>query len=117
MTLRQWPWPEDNRIDKLKRIVDSYRTRLQEVDPTGCQIIDGRMAEYGETWLADNEIVNVNEEKTVEEIYAQFGPGFEPHNIHKWAQREPRILPRRGTRNGKTLYRLGDVLAYQVSLR
>lgn len=115
--MASWPWPRDTRIDKLKRIVDSYRTRLQEVDPLGCMVIDGRMREFGEQWISSEEVVNVNEHATVEEIYNQFGPGFEPHNIHMWAHEHPDKIPKQGKRNGRTLFRVGDILAYQVSLR
>ena len=112
-----WPWPKDTRTDKLKRIVDSYRTALLESDPAAAKIVDARMCEYGESWVCGDEPINVENEATVDELYQQFGPGFEPWNIHMWAQRAPDQLPKRGKKNGKILYRVGDVLAYQLSLR
>ena len=87
------------------------------VDPANCKLVDARMCEYGETWVCDLEVVDVNKEKTVNEIYAQFGSGFEPWLIHTWAQQAPDRLPKRGERDGKVLYRVGDVLAYQALLR
>ena len=112
-----WPWPQDTRIDKLKRIVDSYRTALMEVASEACHVVDGRMCEFGESWVCDDAVVNVEEWSTVADIYAQFGPGFEPWNVHLWASRHPDEVPLRGKRSGRNLYRVGDVLAYQVSLR
>lgn len=113
--VKPWPYRRDrSEVDKLKRIIDSYRTRLAEVDPAGCRIIDARMALFGEPWVGGP--IDTSEELTVEEIYAKFGRGFEPHCIHSWAHDEPSKLPKRGNRNGKTLYRLGDVLAYQIAI-
>lgn len=96
------------------RIIESYRTRLAEVDPAACRIIDARMALYGESWVGG--AVDMSEDLTVEEIYVKFGRGFEPHSIHRWAHEYPTRLPKRGKRNGKALYRLGDVLAHQISI-
>ncbi|MBB3752492.1 hypothetical protein FHT44_005004 [Mycolicibacterium sp. BK634] len=111
----RWPYPRDKtEIDKLKRIVHSYRTQLQNVDPVGCRIIDARMALYGESWISEG--IDVSRDCTVEEIYAEFGRGFEPHVIHQWARSDPGKIPWRGKRDGRTLYRLADVLAYQVAL-
>lgn len=86
-----------------------------EVDSINCRLVDARMAEYGQGWISSNDPVDVNALKTAQEIASQFG--WQPWNIHTWAHRHPDKIPKRGKRNGKTLFRVGDVLTYQVSIR
>lgn len=112
-----WPWPEDTRIDKLKRIIDSYRDSLSTVDPQACRKLDEKMAAYGEKWISSAEVINQEDLKTAGEFYDLFGPGFEVRNIHMWTYSHPDKIPKRGKVAGRTLFRVGDVLTYQLSLR
>lgn len=113
--MADWPWPRDTTQDRLKRIIDSYRTALRDVDPTACDLVDGRMSEYGQTWLVNDEIVDVNAVQTATEIAGRFG--LAPWDIQNWAHRYPEKLPKRGKRGGKNLFRVGDVLGFQVWLK
>lgn len=106
-----WPWPRDTTQDRLKRIIDSYRTALKEVDPTACGLVDARMCEYGQSWVCSDQVVDVNEKLSAPEIARRFG--INAWNIHDWSRRHPDLIPRLKDVNGKTVFRLGDVLAYQ----
>lgn len=113
--MSKWPWPKDTTTDRLKRIIDSYRTALRDVDAATCNLIDARMAEYGQGWITNDEIIDVNEIKPATEIAAQFG--LQPWDIQNWSRRHPDRIPKRGMRRGRNLFRVGDVLAFQVWLR
>lgn len=99
---------------RYRRIIDSYRTALRDVDPAACRLVDARMIEFGEGWVATGgeDPVDVNAVKTATEIATQFG--FSPWDIQNWHRRHPDKVPCLGKRNGKNLYRVGDVLAFQV---
>lgn len=107
-----WPWPEDTREDRYRRIIDSYRTALMNSDPATCRIVDARMQEFGQTWLVSGVIVDVERLVTAQEVAEEFD--INPWNVHDWASRHPDRVPRRGKRDGKTLFRLGDIIAYQA---
>lgn len=108
-----WPWPRDTHDDRLKRIIDSYRTALMEADPATCRILDARMKEYGQGWIASDVIVDVERLVTAQEVSQEFD--INPWNIHDWARRHPDQLPKRGKKDGKTLFRLGDIITYQAN--
>lgn len=74
------------------------------------------MIEFGEGWVATNgeDPVDVNSVKTAGEIAEQFG--FNAWDIQNWHRRHPDKVPLMGKRkDGKNLYRVGDVLAFQVT--
>lgn len=110
--MAKWPW-QDSTQTRLRRIAESYRTALKEVDPETCRLIDARMIEFGQSWICSDVIINVEDLVTAQEAAEQFG--WAPWNVHDWSRRHPDMIPKRGSRGGKTLYRLGDILAYQSS--
>lgn len=109
--MSEWPWPRDTREDRLKRIIDSYRTALMEADALACRHLDARMAEFGQGWISSDIIVDVNRMVTAQEVAAEFG--LQPWNVMDWARRHPDKIPKH-KQGGRTLFRLGDVLAYQA---
>jgi len=94
---------------RYRRIIDSYRTALQGVDPGACRLVDARMVEFGEEWVATDEIPDVNAIMSAPEIARQFG--FNPWDVHNWVRAGN--LTRYGT-DTRPKYRLGDVLAFQA---
>lgn len=110
--MANWPWPRDTKEDRYRRIIDSYRTALMETDPVACRHLDARMAEYGQGWITSNTPVDVNRMVTAEEVSQEFD--INPWNVHDWSRRHPDMIPKQGKRDGKTLFRLGDILAYQA---
>lgn len=84
-----------------------------EADPATCRILDARMAEYGQGWIASGVIVDVERLVTAQEVSEEFD--INPWNVKDWARRHPDQIPKRGSKSGKTLYRLGDIIAYQAN--
>lgn len=108
--MAEWPW-NDTREDKLRRIIDSYRTALMEADPVMCRHLDARMVEYGQGWVCSEVVVDVNRMMSAKEIADEFG--IQPWNVMDWSRRHPDKIPKH-KRGGRTLFRLGDVLGYQA---
>lgn len=94
---------------RYRRIIDSYRTALMEIDPVACRHLDARMAEFGEGWVCNDEAPDVNAIKSAPEIAREFG--FNPWTVHHWCREGN--LKRYGTET-RPKYRVGDVLAYQA---
>lgn len=101
-----WPWPNDSRDDRLRRIIDHYRTALSEVDPAACRAVDDRMIEYGQRWVCDDHaIIDVNEMLSAKDIAERFGLAV--WDVYNW---ERMGFYSGVKRNGRKFYRLGDVL-------
>lgn len=107
----KWPWPRDTFEDRMRRIIESYRTALLDCDPVACRHLDARMAECGQGWIAGDAIIDVNRMVTAREVADTFG--LSPCNVHDWARRHPELIPKH-QKDGKTLFRLGDILRYQA---
>jgi hypothetical protein len=72
------------------------------------------MAEFGEGWISEGDKpIDVERLMSAKEIADEFG--FQPWNIADWARRHPDKIPKRKD-GGRTLFRLGDVLAYQATM-
>lgn len=113
MTASKWPWPTDTRTDKLRRIIDHYRSALAEADLDACLRLDKRMADYGQSWVSDNSIVDVNAMMSAKAIAEQFG--LEEFDVRNWAKRHPERIRQHKAGNGRMLFQLGDVLTYNAN--
>lgn len=103
-----WPWPNDNRDARYRRIIDHYRNALAEADLDACLSLDKLMADYGQSWVSDNSIVDVNAMMSAKDIAERFG--IAEWNVRDWARRHPDRIRKHKTARGRTLFRLGDVL-------
>lgn len=109
----KWPWP-DSTQDRLRRIIDVYRTCLMEADEHTCRLVDARMIEFGQGWVCSESVIDVNRMVTAQEIAEEFG--INTWNVHDWARRHPDLIPKH-KKGSRTLFRLGDVLTYQAQNR
>lgn len=108
---RKWPW-NDTHEGKLKRIAESYRVGLMDSDPEKCALIDARMIEFGERWIASDTIIDVNRMVTAREITEEYGlPAW---SVHDWARKYPEEIPKHKQADGSVLFRMGDVLAFHA---
>lgn len=117
--MAEWPWPHESTEDRLRHILDLYRTALLEEAPYRCLDLDAVMHDYGQGWITDDEIVDVNQWLTAREvceyIEAKWGANISVWNVRDWARRHPGELPHRKL-GGKKLFRLGDVLKFHQKL-
>jgi hypothetical protein len=108
-----WPFPQDSKEARHRRIIDSYRHGWMKVDPAGCRALDEQMATYGQGWISGGELVGNDELKTARELAALYD--LSPRNLYDWARRHPEAITtfRKG---GRVLFRVGEVLAYRRSM-
>lgn len=106
----EWPWQE-NETDRLRRILHHYRNALLEECPTRCLTVDELMFQYGQEWITDDSVIDVNEYVTAKQIWQRFG--ISDWNIRDWARRNPDEIRTRKV-GGKRLFLLGDILRHQA---
>ena len=109
----RWPWPADSKEDRLRRIIDHYRQGLADIDLEACLVLDKKMADYGQPWISDNSIVDVNAMLSAKDVAERFG--LSEWNVRDWARRNPDKIRRNKAAKGRTLFRLGDVLTYSAN--
>ncbi len=108
----EWPWPETEN-DRLRRILDMYRTALLEGAPYRCLELDAIMHDYGQEWITDDDVIDVNQWLTAREvseyIAAKWGSSkVSPFDVRNWERAGAFVGEKRGSRK---YFRLGDVLA------
>ncbi|ADL71052.1 hypothetical protein LEBRON_89 [Mycobacterium phage LeBron] len=113
MSAPKWPWPSDTKEDRYRRIIDHYRSALAEADYEACAKVDNQMVEYGQGWVCDNSIIDVNEMLSAKELAERFG--LSEWNVRDWARRHPDKIRKHKAANGRTLFRVGDVLTYHAT--
>ena len=104
-------WKMSDWHTRYRRIIDSYRTALQTSDPDVCHLVDARMSEFGEHWVCADDPVDVNALVSAREISETFA--INPWNVMDWSRRHPDKVPKHKV-GVRTLFRLGDVLAYHA---
>ncbi|WP_195167162.1 helix-turn-helix domain-containing protein [Mycobacteroides abscessus] len=105
--MANWPWPDDTKDDRYRRIIDHYRTALLEADKEACYLLDKRMADFGQAWISNNDIIDVNAMMTARELSEKHG--ISVWTIYNWE----RMGRYRGVKTGaRKLFRQGDVLKW-----
>lgn len=97
--------------DRYRRIIDAYRQALLVADPATCRAVDSTMDDWGEYWISDGEVPDVNALMSAAQIAKKWG--FQRWDIANWVK-AGKISPARSV-NGIPVYRLGDVLAHFAS--
>ena len=93
---------------RYRRIIDAYREALRLRAPLMCQTVDAQMVAWGEGWVCDDEVPDVDALMTAAAIARKFG--FQRWDIANWVrQGKIKAHPHSGT---GSLYRVGDVLVY-----
>lgn len=110
----KWPFPGDSALDRSRRIARSYRTELYAVDPDRCIELDNKARLLGEGWVAPEQAVfTVDDMLTAPQIAEILG--VQPATVRQWGARH--LVKRHTTLDGRTVYRLGDVIDYQADQR
>lgn len=108
----QWPF-EESPTAKLKHIIEFYRDLAMESDRLGCELLDMKMADWGQTWVAGNgKPDDLDRFMTAPQIADE--RGIAQHTVRAWARNHPEKIPtiRHGNR---VVFRLRDVLNFQVA--
>lgn len=107
-----WPWPNDTKDARYRRIIDHYRSALADADYGRCVEVDNRMIEYGQPWVCDNSIVDVNDMLSAKAIAERFG--IAEWDVRNWDRRNPGKIRKHKAASGRTLFRVGDVLSLRA---
>ena len=75
--------------------------------------VDKQMIQYGQPWVCDNSIIDVNEMMSAKQLAERFG--LSEWDVRNWARRNPELIRTHKAANGRTLFRVGDVLTYSAS--
>jgi hypothetical protein len=108
-----WPWPEDSREDRIKRVGRSYRDLILRItqgrcdDPAGdLHRLDMHWHSYGVHWPVPRTApADPDDWVTAADaaMYADVAPG----TVRKWAQRGLIRVDHRG--DGTPIYNIGDL--------
>ncbi|MBU8830850.1 hypothetical protein [Mycolicibacterium goodii] len=116
---QQWPWPEDTREDRAKRIAVSFRQLLLQV--AGGQVIDpaGALRNLTQQWLQYEgtgwlipTFDPYDNDDWVNATDAAHYANVDPKTIRKWAERGHIRVDHDPT--GTPLYNIGDMRAYDA---
>lgn len=112
---RPWPFPGDTPTDRARRIAQSYRAELMLVAPEVAERVDARAVLFGEHWvtgrLATTDMDTMLPARPMAELVGEEGPDV----IRQWATRGK--IPRYRDGDGRTVYRVGDVVDHQAEQR
>jgi hypothetical protein len=110
-----WPWPGDTPLDQARRVAQSYRAELHDVDPDRCAELDERFAAYGQRWVAPTVAhIELDDEVTIDE--AADLVGLSAYAVYKWVSRDDKLRARQGA-DGRLRVVARDVLAVHAQHR
>lgn len=111
---KPWPWPADTSRDIARRLAQAYRTQLANSDPEACERLDAEAIGFGQTWIVPAP-VHFDEDDIVVAPEAAELAGVTAEVIYQWAARGH--IPRRPGPDGRTGFRVGDVLDHVTKTR
>lgn len=114
MTAGSWPWPADTALDIARRLLQTYRTALEQRDPNVCKQIDDRATALGQGWVkpavevwGDDDLITTAEAAELASVTEAV--------IRNWALRGH--VPRLSAPDGGRRYRAGDIRAHLAATR
>ena len=110
----EWPWPADTSLDIARRLLQSYRGALMNIDPEACKQIDAHATGLGQGWVAP-KVETVDPDDLVVAADAAEIAGVTVYVIRQWAYRK--YIPRHHAEGHPTRYRVGDILDHVASVR
>lgn len=107
-----WPWPKDTALIRARRVAQSYRDALNEIDPRRCQALDEQMRCYGQRWVAPTVAVYSEDDYLSAEHVADYA-GVNLATVYTWRWRG---MPSMRTNEG-IRFRFADVTAWIAGQR
>lgn len=101
-----WPWPGDDQDARLRRIIHMYRDMVMACAPAACEIVDEQLRQWGQGWVSDNSIIDMNEMMSAKQLAERHGISI--YDVYNW-ERQGKFEGQRQA-SGRVLYRQGDVI-------
>lgn len=110
-----WPFPGDNKADRVRRLLHGYREGLLSSSPDLCRELDAQVVKLGHGWVLPQSSSVVDDDWLPVREAAQLARRT-PQAVHNWIKRDG--LPSR-TANGRVLVQVGPTMemARQQRLR
>jgi len=84
-----WPWPGDTPLDRARRVAQSYRNALFDLDEGTCEDLDTRIiGQWGQTWLTPVHVETVDLDEWVTVDVAALHVGLTAHAVYTWIYRK-----------------------------
>lgn len=130
MGAKPWPWPDDSREDKPKRVALSYRGLVHSItqgrcnDPAGdLQRLDEHWRELGIYWTAPSAVpFDPDDWLSAADVVVAFAhfASLTENQVRQWAYMKRKggdgIIEQVGV-DGKPQYQAGDIMAYLIRQR
>lgn len=111
-----WPHPGDTALDRARHIARTYRNELARLDPHRASVLDDAFVRYGEPWITPQPgELDLNTTLPAPALSDYLGGDPTPATIRQWASRGH--IPRHTDTNGRTVYRVGDILNHIATQR
>jgi hypothetical protein len=111
-----WPWPGDTELDKTRRVFHDYRREFRRIAPDVVARLDAAARRLGQYWVAPTR-ADLDLEATLPaaDMARHLGGDLTADRIRQWGARGH--VPRRTDRDGRTVYRIGDILDHLADQR
>lgn len=103
-----WPWPEDQAIDKARRVAREYRSHLHRLDPGLCELVDRTMEDYGQRWVRAQNLGVDPDDFVTDDVCADYF-SINPATVRKWWANGLLTERRRDPQSLRWLYRYSEV--------
>jgi len=118
---RPWPWPEDSREDRAKRIAGTYRGLVQRIAQGLCEDpavdldrLDQHWCDLGAFWVMPPQ-AEINEQDWVDVRTAAHYADRSEQTIRVWAHRD--LIDAREGADGAPEYRVASLIEYANTQR
>lgn len=108
-----WPYPADTPLERARKIAQSYRRALLNVDPAECMKMDDRATAVGQKWIKPVEVEgDLDTLMSATQVADMFG--LDARTVRQWGIRGH---IERLQSDGKPVYLLRDVIDYMAATR
>jgi hypothetical protein len=107
-----WPWPNDTREQRARRVALAYRAELERTAPERAKRLDATWTERGQGWIAPTYTpLRLDDWLTPDELADMFH--VPPCSFKDWHRRgHIRVMK---MANNKRLYNVGDIVNYSAA--
>lgn len=112
----RWPVPGDTPLDRARRVAQTYRTALHQLDPHQTDVLDRQFVRLGEPWITPQQgEIDLDATMSAPDLEDYFGGEPKAATIRQWAVKG--YIRRFKNDTGRTVYRVGDIVDHLAKQR